>query len=303
MDSKLADNFRINGHEMQLDLQIYFDRFSLSQENSQELSKFTNVRELANAISDVNPLIVPLFTLKQLQLTSPKIFHVINGESSRVLVISLKKDHEENNISQVQKIFQELELDEFARAHPEIVVIMGYPEFIYHLPIKDMAIYHYEPIEVRMIDVNKGRAVNSVFLAEGMQLSDLLKENKPHLESSPPTVKQHAEILTPKDFTEKILSHTNRCFFVMNCSKNCPACSYQDTFFQEAALRSKTCKFVKYYVSNQRPDYKGPNVTPSFHFYIPGVKDPVVYDPIEHGIKPENILNFINGYLPRISQT
>ena len=302
MDTTLAENLRINGHELQLSLQIYFDRFTLSQENSPNSQQFNNIQELASAISHVNPLIVPLFTLKQLQLTSPKIFHGISGESSKVLVISLKKDHEEKSINEVQRIFQELKLDEFARAHPEIVIIMGYPEFIYHLPIRDIAIYHYEPIEVRLIDINKGRAVNSVFLDEGMQLADLLNDEKPHMETSPPSVKQNAEIFTPKQFTERILNQTNRCYFVMNCSKTCPACSYQDIFFQEAALQSKTCKFVKYYVSNQSPDYKGPNATPRFHLYIPGKTEPIVYEPKIYGLKPENFLDFINTYLANLSQ-
>ena len=302
MDTTLAENLRINGHELQLSLQIYFDRFTLSQENSPNSQQFNNIQELASAISHVNPLIVPLFTLKQLQLTSPKIFHGISGESSKVLVISLKKDHEEKSINEVQRIFQELKLDEFARAHPEIVIIMGYPEFIYHLPIRDIAIYHYEPIEVRLIDINNGRAVNSVFLDEGMQLVDLLNDEKPHMETSPPSVKQNAEIFTPKQFTERILNQTNRCYFVMNCSKTCPACSYQDIFFQEAALQSKTCKFVKYYVSNQSPDYKGPNATPRFHLYIPGKTEPIVYEPKIYGLKPENFLDFINTYLANLSQ-
>ena len=135
-----------------------------------------------------------------------------------------------------------------------------------------------------------------------MQLADLLNDEKPHMETSPPSVKQNAEIFTPKQFTERILNQTNRCYFVMNCSKTCPACSYQDIFFQEAALQSKTCKFVKYYVSNQSPDYKGPNATPRFHLYIPGKTEPIVYEPKIYGLKPENFLDFINTYLANLSQ-
>lgn len=301
IEGHLGKEFKVNGHELQLDLQVYFDRFYLSEENSPASGHFTNIGELAGALCNVNPLVIPLFTIKQLQLTSPRIFHSISNESSKALVVSLKKDHEERNLNEVQKIFQELKLEEFARNHPEIPVIMGYPEYIYHLPIMDIAIYHYEPVEIRLIDIVKGKAVNSVYLDEGMQLSDLLTNTKPHLETSPPSTKQIAEILTPSQFSEKILNQTNRCYFVMNCSKTCPACSYQDTFFQEAAVLSETCKFVKYYVSNQSPEYKGPNATPRFHLYLPGKQDPVVYEPKVHGLKPENFLGFISGYLDNLS--
>ena len=302
IEKRLATEFKINGHELQLNLQIYFERFILSNENSPASGNYSSLDDLTEAITSINPLIIPLFSLKQLQITVPKVYHSLSSENSKLLVISLKKDSEEKNLDEVQGLFYSLKLEEFAKNHPEITIIMGYPEFIYHLPIRDIAIYHYEPIEIRLIDVNQGKAVNSVYLDEGMQLSDLLQIKDPHLETSPPSLKQNAEIYTKQEFYDHVLKHNNRCFFVMNCSKTCPACTYQDTFFQQAAAESSTCKFIKYYVSNQSPYYKGPNSTPRYHLYLPGSTDPIVYETKVHGLKPENFLNFVNDHLANIKQ-
>ena len=303
IEDTLAKEFKINGHELQLSLQLYFDRFVLGTANSEIEGLFNDIQQLAGAISNPNLSIIPLFSIKQLQLASPKIFHDLSSENSKLLIVSLKKDHEEKNLNELPKLFQVLKLEEFSRNHPEILIIVGYPEFIYHLPIRDIAIYHYENTEIRLINVNKGKASNSIFLDDGMQLNDLLDENKTHLETSPPSTIQNAEILNPDEIYNNVLKHTNRCFFVMNCSKTCPACSYQDTFFQEAAANSKACKFVKYYVSNQCPHYKGPNSTPRYYLYLPGITKPVEYEPKLHGLKPENFLHFIDTHLANLSSS
>jgi hypothetical protein len=177
---------------------------------------------------------------------------------------------------------------------------MGYPEFIYHLPIRDIAVYHYEDIEVRIIDVNQGKAVNSNYLDEGMKLEELLESKSIHVETSPPTSVINSEILTAEQFYNQVLKETNRCYFVMNCSKTCPACSYHDLFFQQAALKSEECKFAKYYVSNQSPYYRGPNATPTYHLYLPGKKEPIVYEQKVHGVNPENFLDFVNSHIEQI---
>jgi hypothetical protein len=296
VDEKLATEYKINGHELQLDLQIYFDRFELTESEFKD-HQYKSIEELSKAISSINPLILPLFSFKQLQITLPKVAYSVSKENSKMLVVSLKKNHEEKNLNEIQAIFHELKIEEFARNHPDIPVIIGYPEFIYHLNIKDLALYHYENIEVRLFDIHNMQVVNSINLDQGMHLNDLLEVKQSHMETSPPSTAPNAEILSPEELYDNVLKHTNRCYFLMNCSKTCPACSYQDIFFQQAALLSNTCKFVKYYVSNQSPYYKGPNSTPRYYLYVPGKTEPVIYEPKHNGLNPENFISFINSHL------
>lgn len=297
IDTHLASDYKINGHEMQYDLKIYFDKLIYGTLNNPQTYNFSDLKDLASVLCEIDPLIIPIFSIKQLQLVSAKVFFKLQSENSKLLLISIKKDHQEEDLNDLQSIMQGLKIEEFARKHPEILIIVGLPEFIYHLPIKDIALYHYEDIEVRLIDINKGAAVNSVYLQENMQLDELLEVKEKRLESSPPSAQQHAEILSKEEFYEQILKNKDRCCFVMNCSKTCPACSYQDNFFQKAAEKSDKCKFLKYYVSNQSPHFKGPNATPRYHLYVPGSIEPVVYEPKVHGIQPENFLQFVEAQL------
>lgn len=64
-----------------------------------------------------------------------------------------------------------------------------------------------------------------------MTLEDLMTSDSDYQESAIVKTEQNAEVLTVEKFNEKILHNTDRCYFVMNCSKNCPACSYQEPYF------------------------------------------------------------------------
>jgi hypothetical protein len=297
IDEALKTDFKVDGHNAQLQLKIFFDKFVFSNSNDPENGVFQDLKEMIAAMAIVDPLIVPLFSLKQLQISAPKVFFSLYKENAKMLLVSLKKDHDEKRVDEIQAVIFQLKLEEFARKHPEVLVVMGYPEFIYHLPIRDIAVYHYDDLEIRMIDINKGKAMNSNYLEENMSLEELLASTNKRLETSPPTIPVNSEVLTADELYEKVLKSSERCYFVMNCSKTCPACSYQDMFFQAAAAQSEKCRFAKYYVSSQSPYFKGPNATPTYHLYLPGKKAPVVYSAKENGLKPENFFGFINQHL------
>lgn len=294
---KYSKNFTVNGHELQLDNQIFFDRFEFGQEKNVPENKFDNIDELFDRLSSINPLIFPVFNTKHLMLAGPRLLTLSLQENSKILIVSLKRNKQEKTSSEILSILSALKLEKFAYDNPDVTVLIGYPEIIYHLPFRDLAIYHFEDVEVRLFTLNKGTVINSMALDERMSLDELMKSEEIRLESSPIKAKQYAEVLNIEKFNEKVLGNKDRCAFVMNCSKTCPACEYSDEYFQEAAGLSTKCKFYKYYVSNQNPKYKGPNSTPRFHLYKPGEKSPVVYEQKIHGLKPVAFLEFIDKQL------
>lgn len=291
---KLQQNFTINGHEYQLDNQIFFDRFELSLENNHAEGKFSSIDELFDNIGAINPLILPVFNPKQLILTGSKVFLFGQQENSKILLVSLKNNKTDKSLNGIPHLMALLNLEKFAFNNPNILTIIGSPEYIYHLPLKDLAVYHFEDLEIRLLTVYKGTVVDCQSLEEGMTFDDLLKSEEPRIESSPVKHKQNAINLDVEKFNEKIFKNLDRCAFVMNCSKTCPACVYAEHHFQEAALMSQKCSFYKYYVSNQNPVYKGPNSTPRFHLYKPQQTTPIVYEQRVHGIGAKNFLDFID---------
>lgn len=91
-----------------------------------------------------------MWTIKDLQLVMPKMAHFMHAnEDAKILLISVNQDHDEKEISQIQSIFRVLKLEEFARSHKDVLVVVGYPQILYHLPIKDLVVNHYDSIEVR----------------------------------------------------------------------------------------------------------------------------------------------------------
>jgi len=295
---KLQQEFKVNGHEMQFDLKIFMDKYELTEENDPSNKKFSDLKSLAENVTLVDPLMCPLWSVKDLQMITPKLLHFVTSKTEpKLLVISINKDHEERDLSSLQYITSQLKLEEFARKNPDVLVVIGYPEFIYHLPIKNTAIYHYQPIEVRMFTLEKNKVVKSALLEEDMSLEDLLNSEENFLETSMPASELNAEVLTRDEMYEKVLATTDRCYFVMHCSKSCPACSYQMPYFEEAAKHSTDCKFARYYVSNQHPVYKGPNATPTYYLYLPGRKEPVQFEPRKHGLDKEKMLGFIDTHL------
>jgi hypothetical protein len=295
MTEKLNKYFRPCGHEFQLDNQLFFDKFEFDSSEG----KFNNWDDLFKNLMSINPSILPIFSPGDLWVNGSKFYQMEKAENCEVLIVSLKQNHKERTIADVQSLIVALKLESFLMKNPEITAIIGYPEYLYKIPIKNLCIYHYEDIEVRLLSIKNGVVVNNSSLEEKMTLEELLNLHREevHLESSPYKVKQYAEILDIENFNKKILDDTERCAFVMNCSKTCPACVYSEKFFQEAAKLSEKCRFYKYYVSNQNPRFKGPNATPRFHFYRPGDKEPIVYEQKVNGLGVDNFLEFIDKKL------
>lgn len=302
IEKNLKEEFKVNGHTMQLDLKIYFDKFVLGETKDPINKKFTQMDELAHDLARIDPLICPLWSVKDIQMITPKLSQFIaSSKKTKILVVSINKDHDERDLSELQTVMQQLKVEEFARTHKDILVLVGNPETIYHVPIRDMSIYHYQPIEIRLFTVSDNSVEKSAVLEDGMTLDDLLKVEEPYFEKSPPKVEQVADVLGREEIYEKVLKNNDKCYFIMNCSKNCPACTYQDPYFQLAAKHSKRCTFAKYYVSNQNPHFKAPNATPTYQLYVPAQKDPIIYDPRKHGLTPEKFLGFIDSELDKIS--
>lgn len=294
---QLQQSFMVNAHKYQLDNQLFFDRFQLSEKTDEAQGEFTSIDELFNSAGVVNPLILPIFNTKHLILTGSRVFLSGMQENAKILIVSYKNNKCDRSLESLHKIIGMLGLEKFAHKNPDILTIIGNPEYIYHLPLKDLAIYHFEDIEIRLLTVNKGTVVDCQALDEKMTFEDLLGLTGPRRESSPCKNKTHAVNLDIEKYNEKILNNTDRCAFVMNCSKTCPACEYADFFFQKAAGISARCQFYKYYVTNHNPIFKSPNSTPRFHLFLPGTTEPVVYEQREHGVGIENFLGFIDKKL------
>ncbi|CAG9318680.1 unnamed protein product [Blepharisma stoltei] len=297
IENTLKDEFKINAHSMQLKLKIFFDKFVLGETNDPAKKQFTDLKELALEMAKIDPLILPLWTVKDLQMTIPKLAQHLLSKNAKFLVVSINKDHEENDLSDLQAIMGQLRLEEFARNHKDVLVLVGCPKILYHVPIRDLCIYHLGPVEIRLLTVNENAVEKSAILEEGMSLEDLLKTEEPYFERSFTKPEQVAEVLSRNDIYEKVIKPNDQCYFIMNCSRHCPACTYQDPYFQLAAQNSKRCNFAKFYVSNQNPHFKSPNATPTYHLWLPGKKEPIVYEARKHGLAPDNFLGFIDTHL------
>jgi hypothetical protein len=147
------------------------------------------------------------------------------------MVISINKDNEEVGVSELPAIFNKLRIHEFARKHPEIKVVMGFPEFLYKLPMQELAIYHFTDFEIRLLEVEKFSVTKSYVYEDG-SLEEFLENKEDGLfpESSAPKFPEFAENLSPADYYNKVIKG-DECWFVMNCSKDCPACGHQMPFF------------------------------------------------------------------------
>jgi hypothetical protein len=181
--------------------------------------------ELYTELSRVDPLIIPVFNIKELSYMSFHLArHMINNPKTKLLIISLDKGKEEHSLSDLPAIFQSLGVHEFARRHPEIKVIMGYPDLLYKLPINELAIYHFQNLEVRLIEVEEMKVVKNYVYEDG-SLEEFLesKEEGEFAESAAPKFPEIAEFLSPTDYNDRVIKG-NDCWFVMNCSKDCSAC-------------------------------------------------------------------------------
>ena len=301
IDQNVATKFRSCGHRFQLDNKLFFDRFEFGNTFELDEGKFDNWDDLFSHMMSMNPFIIPVFNLKQLYMNGGKIQGLANEENKKILLVSLKQSDTERNVDKALSWIQESGIEKYLLKNPNVTCIIGYPEYFHNVPIHNLAVYHDEELEVRLMTVSKGYVTNSLNLDPKKTVQDLQslseqEEPKGH-ESSPQKPDQNSEILSAATFSKKILDDTSRCAFVMNCSKTCPACVYCEKFFQEAALQSTRCTFYKYYISNNNPRFRGPNSTPRFYMYKPGTTEPIEYEQRKHGLEPKNFLEFIDKNL------
>jgi hypothetical protein len=299
MTKQLATNFKLNGHQMQMSLKVFCDVYSLNHITDFKKKTFEKIEQLASAVSMVDPLVVPLFSFKDFQMFIPVFIRKLhqNTENQRLLVVSIRRDYDERDLTDIHDIFGALKLEDFARSHPEVMVIIGNPDLIYHIPVRDLAIYHYEDVEVRMFDLESAVVKKEYLYDYEKDLNEWYENPQEIKESAPDFYEENAEHLSPEDLKSKILDGPDSCYFVMYCSDRCGACSFQMPHFQAAAKESKSCRFAKYNISNQSPFYRGPSATPTYHLYKPGAKEPIQFSVREHGYKPENFLAFIDKQL------
>lgn len=291
----LATNYKINGNLMQLDLGIYRDEFAYVPETSPsvegKLHSYPTLEGLAAGLSRIDPLICPLWSVKDLQIMVMKVAGFLR-KHSKVMVVSVNKDRDERDLSDLGILMRQLKIDQIAKENPDLLIVTGEPMFISHLPIQDLAYFHNEQVEIRLLDVREGRVVSTAnYNGEG-SLNDWVKQAEPSLQTAPEHPPENATHIDAEGL-QRVLTD-DQCYFVMFCSSTCPACTYTAPFFQASAALPSPCKHLKYNISNECPTSKPPGATPTFLLYRPGSKDaPVKYDVRKHGLGAEKFQAFI----------
>lgn len=291
----LASHFKINGTLMQLQLGIYRDEFVYVPDTSLSIEgkhhSYPSLDDLATGIARVNPVICPLWSIKDLQMMSLKVASFLR-KHSKVLIVSVNKDKDERDLSDLGLLMRQLKIDQVAKENADILVITGEPKYIAHLPIRDIAYSHFDPVEIRLLDVQDGRVVSTSTYNGDADMCDWVKKAEPSLQTTQERPPENAKNIDGEGL--RVALEDDQCYFVMFCSTSCPACTYTAPHFQSAAGMPSPCKYVKYNVSNECPVYKAPGATPTFLLYKPGHKsDPVKFDVRERGLGAEKFQAFI----------
>jgi hypothetical protein len=79
--------------------------------------------------------------------------------------------------------------------------VIGYPELLFKLPIKEFAIYHFQNLEVRLLEI-EDMTVTKSFVYEDGPLEEFLesKGEAEFQESAAPKYDEVSEFLTPEDY-------------------------------------------------------------------------------------------------------
>jgi hypothetical protein len=291
----LGKDYKINGNLMQLDLGLYRDEFAYAPNGSPSVEgrthSYPTLQALAAGLSRVDPLICPLWSVKDLQLVSMKVASFLRNHS-KVLIVSLNKDRDEKDLSDLGILFRQLKIEQVAKDNPDLLVVVGQPQYIYHLPLHDIAYFHNSDVEVRLLDVQAGRVVSTAtFNGEG-DLTQWVKAPTPELQSAPDYPVENARHIDAEGLKQVL--GDDQCYFVMYCSDTCPACNYTAPHFQAAAALPSPCKYLKFNISNDCATSKPPGATPTFLLYRPGHKqEPVKFDVRERGLGADKFAAFV----------
>ena len=304
-ETHLRSSFKISVHKLQMDLNTYRDCYLLAHTPPAELPRATTAYkaapDLAKALATVDPLILPLWSFKDLQLMFSKLTkYLLSHPEGKLLVVSINNDKEEVNFNELPALMRQMQLEEIARDNPDTLVIVGSPMMLYHLPLRDFALFHFQDIEVRLVQLKDAIVTKSAFYDGSASLPEWLTKPEWGPESAPFYHDSFSTPMVAEELKSEVLDG-DKCYFMMYCSSTCGSCNYQLPYFEEAARKNTTqCAFGKYNIANNSPYFKGPGATPTYLLYTPkGKANPVQYEPRKHGLTPEAMHSFITSELAK----
>ena len=303
-EKHLRHVFKISVHQLQMDLHTYRDLYTLYTEStSAPLAKAETrtqtVAELATAVATVDPLICPVWSLKDLQMVFGKLTrYLMSHPNGKLLVVSVKNDRDEVNHSDLPSLLRNMQLEEVARNNPDMLVLMGTPQMLYHLPLRDFALFHFQDMEVRLMQLQGAVVQQSAYYDGAVPLTEWMEKPDWSRESAPFYAESHSKAMLAEEFKQNVLDG-DKCYFMMFCSDTCGSCHYQMPYFEEAAKTNPTpCVFGKYNIANQSPYFRGPNATPTYLLYTPNHKaSPEHYEPKKHGLTSAAMHTFLQEHI------
>jgi len=163
LQEHLSQSYTVNGHTFQRLLGILRDQYLIHDQPASKpyVHVCKNKLDLSRRLASVDPLITPVFSIKDLQMVAFNVARTLamNRKTQQLLIVSIDKSKEEIHLGDLNTVMSKLKLHEFARTHPEIKIIVGFPEYLYKLPIKEFALYHFDDLEVRLVDVENFEVV------------------------------------------------------------------------------------------------------------------------------------------------
>ena len=303
-ETHLKHVFKISVHQLQIDLHTYRDLYTLYPHGSsaplaKAETRTTTASELASAVANVDPLICPVWSLKDLQMMFGKLTrYLLTHPNGKLLVVSVNNDRDEVNHNDLPSLLRNMQLEELAREHPDMLVLMGTPQMLYHLPLRDFALFHFQDMEVRLIQLEGAKVQQSAYYDTSLPLREWIDKPEWSRESAPIYEESYSKAMMAEEFKQEVLDG-DKCYFMMFCSVTCGSCHYQMPYFEEAAKTNSTpCTFGKYNIANQSPYFRGPNATPTYLLYTPKNKaNPAHYEPKKHGLTPAAMHTFIQEHL------
>ena len=303
-EKHLKHAFKLSVHQLQMDLHTYRDLITLYPDGTntplrRAEIRTANVSEMASSVASVDPLICPVWSLKDLQMVFGKLTrYLMTHPNGKLLVVSVNSDKEETNHNDLPALMRNMQLEEIARDNPDLLVLMGSPQMLYHLPLRDFALFHFQNVEVRLVQLQGAVVQQSAYFDGSASLREWIEKPNWSRESAPFYEDSYSKALTAEEFKKDVLDG-QQCHFVMFCATTCGSCHYQMPYFEEAARTNPSqCTFAKYNVANQSPYFRGPSATPTYFLYTANNKaSPAQYEPKKTGLTPAAMHDFIRAHI------
>ena len=116
-----------------------------------------SIKDLAESVTTYHPLIVPLFSIRDSILSHMRFLYHLMRDGAFLLCVSYSSKTGEDDSGEVHEFLRANKIKEVALKFPNVLVLAGNEKFFYHLPIRDLSIYHENNIEVRLVELGSGK--------------------------------------------------------------------------------------------------------------------------------------------------